>query len=45
VYLSVITPAGEWRRNVVAPGTADQIRARVVPIAVHLLREALADQR
>lgn len=42
VHLSVVTPDGVHDRALVVPGTPDALRERLGPIALHLLRKALA---
>jgi nicotinamide-nucleotide amidase len=41
VHLSVVTPDGEYARSLAGTGTADQVRERTTPVALHLLRRAL----
>ena len=42
VHLSVVTPEGVFDRALTVPGTVDTLRERVGPIALHVLRKALA---
>lgn len=41
VYLCVLTPDGEFTRTQKVTGPLGAVRARVVPVVLHLLREAL----